>query len=152
MGEMWGGTQTPRVGIKSILNGNICTKEDTERNLIWTSFMWLNWSLQKIWLLLSPSKRSSCEFSCLGERLPISISIKTPKRTFPIFPFKPPHKCSSHSRSLAYKLFFFLIFQHFIYLFFYLINLTPFIAILHFTVLCFSELYRYIHVFFFFPC
>ena len=43
-----------------------------------------------------------------------------------------------------------LIFQHFI--FFFLINLTPFIAIPHFTVLCFSELYRYMFCFFFFPC
>ena len=37
-----------------------------------------------------------------------------------------------------------------LYFFFYLINLTPFIAIPHFTVLCFSELYRYMFVFF--PC
>ena len=36
------------------------------------------------------------------------------------------------------------------YFFFYLINLTPFIAIPHFTVLCFSELYRYMFLFLFF--
>lgn len=34
MGETWGGTQTPKVGIKITLNGNICAKEDVERNLI----------------------------------------------------------------------------------------------------------------------
>jgi len=43
--------------------------------------------------------------------------------------------------------FFFLIFQHFIIIFSYLINLTPFIAIPHFTVLYFSELYRYMFCF-----
>ena len=49
---------------------------------------------------------------------------------------------------ILFLLFFFLIFQHFIY-FFYLINLMPFIAIPHFTVLCFSELYKYMLFFFF---
>ena len=37
-----------------------------------------------------------------------------------------------------------------LYFFFFLINLTPFIAIPHFTMLCFSELYRYMFCFVFF--
>ena len=54
-------------------------------------------------------------------------------------------------RVSAFVFFFFDSFNFSALYFFFLINLTPFIAIPHFTVLCFSELYRYMF-FFFFPC